>query len=117
MKHNVSGTRFSEAGILTWSPGFFNFSKVKNGVSELWRTKAQIGFRGAKSTQLTTPVAVTTNHHSHAHNGHRRHAHSGHAVTLTTATAVTLTPSITVSVGTCINETWLRRQGMSGCAC
>ena len=78
MKHNDSGTRFPEAGILTWSHGFFNFSKVKNCVSELWRTKAQIGLRGAKSTQLTTAVAVTTNHHSHAHDGHRRNAHSFH---------------------------------------
>ena len=49
MIYDVSGTPFWKVEMLTWCHGILSCSKVKNGVSELWRTKAQIGLRGAKS--------------------------------------------------------------------
>ena len=49
MIYNVFGTPFWKVEMLTWCNGIPSFSKVKNGVSELWRIKAQIGLRGVKS--------------------------------------------------------------------
>ena len=102
----ADGTRFSEVVFFTWSQRFFNFSKVKNGVSEPWRIPAQIGLRGAKSPKKGAwpaavagrrgrppwpppwpapwPAAVAgrrgrrRGRRRHAHSGHRRHAHDGH---------------------------------------
>ena len=135
----ADGTRFSEVVFLTWSQCFFTISKVKNSVPEHWRIKAQIGLRGAKSPKKGSmagrrgrppwppPWPPPSRSQRPPPSRSQRPSPSlptitvtlttAITVTLTTATAVTLDPSITVSLAACINETWLRRHGMSGCAC